>query len=336
MSTDKNFSLRKNGLALGAERLASVCKRTDDFVDGEVDRATLEMLNEKIASLQSSGSADSALLARALADENSPKRHEGLIVCRTEFVNTTLRRALESCYGKSKTNTLYDFMHRNGSGRLERERIAIGMYKLHYVDEARSFISGLKDKELEYFLTLVNSASNAPLVSHDKETVRAYQRENKFACDKASLTEKILSAFVPDASGGVSAVMSATMEFFKEKMNLKGKDEQSTDEVCIELLTSPLGLVMMLLVSCVTGGTGLVAAMLPAYAAWNTFSNVKNLTSETKDATDIHDLTSGANAARLVTTTDSDFKQPKDISSYITETNTEKYAASRTRGVGSR
>ncbi|QLL66826.1 hypothetical protein O998_03405 [Anaplasma phagocytophilum str. Norway variant1] len=326
-----NIKLHLEDSNLKPENVVGICRKSNADVVTAVNKEISDAVERSIASLLASGTQEKLALAAKVSDPNSPEHAALREQVASEHLNTRMRELLTEAFGAEKASAIYEYMFNNLRTGERRRTLALSMYKLAQFEESRDFVK--KDLTPEYlnsFLDLVDAANNTPDFNEEEEIIRQAQREGKYELDKSSVFDKLVSSILPNAKEGIPGVMRGALKFLKERMNIFGKkEEQTTDELCADLVTAPIGLFAMLCVSLVTGGAGFAMVTIPLHCVWKGISTVKGLTSEPE--INVHDILSGVKP-KIYTSTDFDFHPQAEgaegaVATQVAQASTSKAAA---------
>ncbi|SCV66222.1 hypothetical protein ANAPRD1_01018 [Anaplasma phagocytophilum] len=325
-----NIKLHLEDSNLKPENVVGICRKSNADVVSAVNKEISDAVERSIASLLASGMQEKLALAAKVSDPNSPEHAALREQVASEHLNTRMRELLKEAFGEEKASAIYKYMFNNLRTGERRRALALSMYKLAQFEESRDFVKkDLTPEYLDSFLDLVDAANNTPDFNEEEEVIRQAQREGKYELDKSSVFDKLVSSILPNAKEGIPGVMRGALKFLKERMNIFGKKEQSTDELCADLVTAPIGLFAMLCVSLITGGAGFAMVTIPLQCVWKGVSTVKGLTSEPE--INVHDILSGTKP-KIYTSTDFDFHAQTEgkesaVASHVSGASSSKAAA---------
>ena len=229
--------------------------------------------------------------------------------------------SVSNMIGKEKTTALFRTLERIPDEE-KRDKCAVAVYKIitHHIYD-RSVIDKMSRDDIDTLVSIVDV-----LVNHsglDAADAEQRQRifEGRFANSSASFTEKLVAHILPSAGDGVSGMLKGTVGFIKSRMGMQDSSGKPTDEICLELLASPVSAFFMVAVTCFTGSTGLAIVTLPVFACWKAIGAARDVISDAeRDAVDKILRTA---APRLFTAENCDFQTQQDrkvVGSNITDT----------------
>lgn len=211
-----------------------------------------------------------------------------------------------------------------------REKVLLASYKVlrHHLD--RGVLRKLRREDMATLVNVIDLVVNGSNIDAANSEQRQKMFEEKFANDSASFAEKLVSSIIPGASAGVSGAVKGIVDMVKDKLGAQDSSGKQTDEICLDLVSSPVGSFFMLAMTCITGSTGLALITLPVFTCWKVVSASRDVAHDLEVR--MIDKALRSAAPRLFTVGDCDFHVPtsdKAVSSVITETQHSSLANSR-------
>ena len=286
----------------GASVLARILA-SNESVDLIVGKDIRNAVMEHISRLSTSGNSDDAELLGKLKDPNSSESAELLQQIRSRYLSHEMKERIREGFGNAKANLVYNYMYKRLTSVDRQFTLGLAMCKLAHQGEASDAVSRLSSADFVAFVDLVDGICNIPEITEKEASLRQSRREHAYAASQASLPEKLLKQFLPDASrGNITSVM---MSFIKEKMSFGGKENKHTDDICMDLLlASPFNNFAMFFAASVTGSLGLMVMTLPLYVAWTALSSLKSVVTVRSDIADVNNPTTGTQFTKLLTDSD--------------------------------
>ena len=285
---------------------ASVLARilaSNEYVDLLVSQDIRDAIMEHIRRLRVSKDSDDAELLEKLRDPDSRESDELLKQVRTSYLSKEMKERIREGFGDRKAELVYNYMYKRLITINRRFTLGLALCKLAHRTEAADTVSRLSSADFVAFVDLVDGICNIPEITEKEASLQQHRKERAYTASTASLPEKLLKKFLPDASqGNITSVM---MDFIKEKMNFGGKENKHTDDICMDLLlASPFNNLMMFFAASVTGSLGFMVMTLPLYITWTAISSLKSVVTVRSDIPDVNHPTVGARFTKLLTDSD--------------------------------
>ncbi|MFV9838728.1 MAG: hypothetical protein AB8U44_01745 [Aaplasma endosymbiont of Hyalomma asiaticum] len=212
----------------------------------------------------------------------------------------------------------------------KREKVLLASYKVlkHHRDD--NVLKKLRREDMTTLVSMIDLVVNGSGIDAENAEQRQKVFEEKFASDSASFAEKLVSSILPGAGTGVSGAVKGMVDMIKDKLGTQDSSGKSTNEICLDLVSSPVGAFMMLAMTCITGSTGLALVTLPVFTCWKVISASRAVAHDLE--VNMIDKALRTAAPRLFTVEDCDFQASpgvREVGSVMTETKYDGFANSR-------